>query len=379
MAQLQDRTVPLPRLSPLRLLALTVAAVFLSEFLVMGLLAWGGRPCRLEIALLDGILVSLLASLVLYFSLVRPLRDRGRELASLEEELEYNREAYRSLIDSTEDSIYLVDGACRYRFINRHHAQRLGHSVEAILGRAYDDLHTPEKAAEFAGIIAGVIAGGGSVRQEHWSRRDERWFLRTFTPVRERRGAAVAVTVVSKDITDLKRLEGRLQELSTTDPLTGLRNRRGFESLAEHRLKVAAREGHGATVLFADLDNLKLINDRFGHPAGDGALRDAARLLVEACRESDVVARLGGDEFAVLFTGAAATGAELIAERIRASFRRYSGAAPAEASLSVSIGITTCAPGEPCSIAELITRADQAMYVAKSAHKAAAGPADTPS
>jgi diguanylate cyclase (GGDEF)-like protein/PAS domain S-box-containing protein len=305
-------------------------------------------------------------------------RDAGKdhvdELAALKQELERSREAFRSLIDSTEDSIYLVDRDGRYQLVNRHHAARLGRPVDALVGQSYGEFHTAEKTAEFADIIAKVICAGASARQEHWSARDARWFLRTFSPVRDRGGATVAVTVVSKDITDLKRLEGRLQELSTTDTLTGIRNRRGFEALAADRMKVAAREGHGVTLLYADLDDLKQINDAFGHPAGDRAIRDAALLLTEACRGSDVVARVGGDEFVVLLSGAAAAGAERIIGRIREVLARYNASAPAEARLSLSIGVGACLPGETCSVAELILRADRAMYASKAERRSTEQP-----
>lgn len=241
----------------------------------------------------------------------------------------------------------------------------------AIVGKAYGDLHPPDKTAEFAGIIAAVVRDGRSSRQEYWSRRDERCFLRTFTPVTGPGGATVAVTVVSKDITDLKRLEHRLQEISITDELTGLQNRRGFETLAAHRLKVAGRQGVEATLLYADLDNLKQINDGAGHPAGDRAIRDIALILGEGCRESDIVARVGGDEFVVLLTGAVAQGVEKVVGRIQEAIARYNVGAPPGQHLALSIGHATCAPGETCTVFSLLSLADQAMYAVKARRKAA--------
>ena len=90
--------------------------------------------------------------------------------------------------------------------------------------------------------------------------------------------------------------------LSLMDELTGLHNRRGFVSLAEQRLKLTSRQGVRSTLIFIDVDNLKYINDNFGHREGDGALQQIAGLLRECFRESDIIGRLGGDEFCVLLS-----------------------------------------------------------------------------
>jgi diguanylate cyclase (GGDEF)-like protein/PAS domain S-box-containing protein len=356
--------------SPWRLFTITAAAVFLGEVLVMLVLSLDRSMTPLAAALLDGALVTALLIPVLYLLLVRPLGQRIRELSYLREELGRSRGAYRSLIDSTEDSIYLVDDRGRYQFVNRHHASRLGRPTSAIVGGSYADFHSVDKSAEFAEIIAAVIREGRSSRQEYWSPRDERYFLRTFTPVTNPGGVTVAVTVVSKDITDLKRFEQQLQELSVTDELTGLQNRRGFETLAAHRLKVAERQGVGATLLYADLDNLKQINDARGHQAGDRAIRDIASILGECCRESDIVARVGGDEFVVLLTGAAALGVEKVVGRIQEAIARHNAAAAPGQRLGLSVGHASCVPGESCTAAALLSRADRAMYAAKSRNKA---------
>jgi diguanylate cyclase (GGDEF)-like protein/PAS domain S-box-containing protein len=95
----------------------------------------------------------------------------------------------------------------------------------------------------------------------------------------------------------------RLAIAATTDQGTGLKNRRGFFALAQHELNLAQRLGHPLTLIFFDLDRLKLINDTYGHLEGDRAIADTAQLLSSTFRESDLVARLGGDEFCVLALG----------------------------------------------------------------------------
>ena len=232
-------------------------------------------------------------------------------------------------------------------------------------------MHSAAETAEFAAIIASVVRSGNSERHEHLSARDGKYFLRSFSPVRGGDGRVGAVTVVSKEITELKLLEQRMEALSTKDELTGLYNRRGFAGLADHRLKVAGRQGSGLTLLFADLDNLKTINDTHGHLAGDRTIRDAARILAQACRETDIVARLGGDEFAVLLADPAPEAVAGIIARIEQQIALHA----AGQGLSLSIGVGTCTASESCSIDALIARADAAMYESKARRHAAPHPA----
>ncbi len=106
---------------------------------------------------------------------------------------------------------------------------------------------------------------------------------------------------VSELIMRMKHVEMQehLRIMSITDDLTGLLNRRGFFPIAEQQLKLANRSGTGLVLLFADIDNLKWINDKFGHKEGDAVLIDVSRAIKESFRDSDIIARLGGDEFAV--------------------------------------------------------------------------------
>lgn len=367
--------------TPARLLGLTLASVFVGELCVMLALGWlGDLPGPWE-ALIDGALLSLLVFPVLYFFLLKPLQRSYREQLETCELVARSDQTYRALIDSTEDSIYLVDAACRYLLVNTPHAVRLGLPGRSPGSLTYADVHSAAESSEFAAIIDSVVRGGVSERHEHLSARDGRYFLRSFSPVRDRDGQVRAVTVVSKEITELKLLEQKMQALSTRDDLTGLYNRRGFSGLADHRLKLAARQGGGVTLLYADLDNLKSVNDTRGHLAGDLMIRAAAGILSRACRETDIVARLGGDEFAVLLADAGAAAAEVIARVAELTARHNAGTA-GQPTLSLSVGVGTCTPEETCSIDELIARADAAMYAAKSGRQAppresaAGGPGD---
>lgn len=228
------------------------------------------------------------------------LQQEIRERREIEKSLQKSEEKYRSLVESTEDSIYLVDRDYRYLFMNRTHLARMNFSDDRFIGQPYGSFHSPQETKEFKEMIDLVFLTGDSVKHEHRSVRDGRYFLRTLSPVRSSDGEISAVTVVSKDITDNKLLEERLHILSLTDELTGLYNRRGFFTLAEQQLKIANRLKKGPVLLSIDLDDLKWINDTFGHVEGDRALKETAHILRESFRDSDVMARIGGDEFVVL-------------------------------------------------------------------------------
>jgi diguanylate cyclase (GGDEF)-like protein len=152
-----------------------------------------------------------------------------------------------------------------------------------------------------------------------------------------------------------------LQQLSFNDELTGLLNRRGFVSMAQQQLKIAQRENWELVILFADLDSLKNINDNFGHPEGDKALKTIASVLRETFRTSDLIARLGGDEFIVLAVNAPATGVQKMLDRLHHTIEKHN-AQNRYYQVSLSIGISQFDPQLDLTLDEMIIEADKALY-----------------
>ena len=149
------------------------------------------------------------------------------------------------------------------------------------------------------------------------------------------------------------------------DALTGLYNRAGFFTLAEQYLLQARREKRHILLLFLDLDDLKAINDQFGHLAGDAALVETATVLRATFRESDVIARLGGDEFVVLALGQDDAALQVIQERLQKTLRETNARAEHPFSLSFSTGALSFSAQENLSIDQMLAAADQAMYIQK--------------
>jgi diguanylate cyclase (GGDEF)-like protein len=174
-----------------------------------------------------------------------------------------------------------------------------------------------------------------------------------------------------RDLTAMVEQELSALRLATTDELTGLCNRRGLQALGSHVLAVADRTGRPVGILYADVDNLKPINDELGHDMGDRAIRAAASVIHATLRRSDVVARIGGDEFCALLTGVEATALPLPAERLEAALARRNATGSEPFELSISAGWFDYDLATPCDIDTLIARADEAMYRVKQRRRAA--------
>lgn len=162
----------------------------------------------------------------------------------------------------------------------------------------------------------------------------------------------------------LGRQADRLARLSETDALTGLSNARGLFDRLDAELARSRRYREPLALLLVDLDGLKSVNDRYGHRAGDEAIRSLADVIRSELRETDVGARWGGDEFAILAPSTSKVAAFALAERIRALIPQQSAQWP----LTGSVGVATIDPntdGELVDSATLMPTADAAMYEAK--------------
>jgi diguanylate cyclase (GGDEF)-like protein len=160
------------------------------------------------------------------------------------------------------------------------------------------------------------------------------------------------------------RREEALLALSLIDEVTGLYNRRRFFILAEQYIKLSVRTKKSLLLLFIDMDNLKWINDHYGHNEGDQALIDLANILKRTFRESDIIARIGGDEFVVLSESTDENG-KIVMPRLGENIKDYNAKRSRPYTLSISVGTTQFDPNDPISIDELLSKADALMYAQK--------------
>jgi diguanylate cyclase (GGDEF)-like protein len=157
----------------------------------------------------------------------------------------------------------------------------------------------------------------------------------------------------------------RLRTQATIDPLTGCRNRRGFDELLATELARAKRHSRPLSLMIVDIDHFKRINDELGHDVGDQALKRIGNLLRSSFRVSDVACRYGGEEFAIVFPETTKSDALKLADRVRAAIEALEPNNEVPRTMTVSMGVSAF-PEDGEDMAELFRSADQALYLAKS-------------
>ncbi|HYD54798.1 MAG TPA: sensor domain-containing diguanylate cyclase, partial [Gemmatimonadaceae bacterium] len=273
--------------------------------------------------------------------------------------LRETEDRYRQLLDLSPDAVIVHEGG-RILFANPAAARILALArEEELVGRDLNDFADEESRALFAVTPTGdgteqVVRARGRVRTGIGGAIDVEV---TTSPCRYH--DRPATVVLARDVTQQLRVERDLRSLALLDELTGLHNRRGFMLFADQELARARRYGCDAALVFADLDDLKGINDSHGHAAGDLALRAMANALRSVVRESDIVARWAGDEFVVLLLEGSALSVEQFAERLRVALELQSLSLPFV--VRASVGTSALDDG----ISEALERADAALYQAK--------------
>ncbi|HUI68027.1 MAG TPA: PAS domain-containing protein [Nitrospirota bacterium] len=195
---------------PIELLIFITASVFGSGALVNLILSIFPFLSMQMFALLDAALLTVILFPIIYYLAYQPLTLYIEELKRTEETLQESEAKYRSLVETTDDSIYLVNRKCEYLFMNAKHQSRLSFIFDTeYVGRAYSDFHSPEETKVFSEEVNKIFETGEPLQHEHRSQRDGHYFLRTLSPIKGPNKEVVAVSVVSKDISVLPRLKER--------------------------------------------------------------------------------------------------------------------------------------------------------------------------
>lgn len=249
-------------------------------------------------------------------------------------------------------------------FTNRRAAESLGLEAEAAMGHRLAPYF--DRPQEYRRLMRRLKHEGridGAVVRMRRADGALFWGLLSVRPIAL--AGEQAVLISFSDITERKSLEEELHRLATTDPLTGILDRRRYLELSDQELKRASRYHKEVAIVMIDIDHFKEVNDRHGHAAGDEVLRQFANTCRAALREQDLFGRLGGEEFALTLPETNAGDAREVADRLRqAVHERPARTERGEVSVTVSIGITQGIQGDDMDTA--LRRADRAMYRAKS-------------
>lgn len=289
------------------------------------------------------------------------------------DELAGQKELAEVTLASIGDAVVATDGQGRVRFMNRVAEQLTGWSADQA--RGIDVAQVVRLADEGSGeaIDSPALkslrlhqAIGVSSRAQLIARDEHRIAVEdSAAPIWSRDGQVLGAVTVFRDVSHERRLANQLSWQASHDALTGLANRRAFESAVSEALCSAKDEGHCHALLYMDLDRFKIVNDSCGHGAGDVLLQTLARILLGHMRESDVLARLGGDEMGVLLSFCPLRQAEKVAEELRGAIQDFRFVWNDKVfELGVSIGLIQISEDSK-STTELLVAADQACYMAK--------------
>lgn len=308
--------------------------------------------------------VSILTALLMNFIITK----RELLIRQLRHETANSKQAenlYKTLAENSLAAVFIIQDG-KYRFFNTRAHEYSGYSPEEIIKLSPNQIVHPEDWEMVQSKSRAMLRGE---KQKPYEYRmvakpgQIKWMIQIVSSIQYDGKPAILGNAI--DITEHKMLIEEIRALSITDPLTGLLNRRGFLTLAEQQLKISDRRKSGLSLFFADLDDMKWINDTLGHGEGDRALVEMATILKETFRSSDIIARIGGDEFAVLSIRTLEMIPENPATRLQHSIDIRNERKNQKYKLSLSVGSSFYDPANPCSLDELITRADNMMYECK--------------
>jgi diguanylate cyclase (GGDEF)-like protein/PAS domain S-box-containing protein len=329
-----------------------------------------------------GVLAVVTFTAARFYKLNTDIRREMAERARVEGHLRTLEKRYRILAENAPFPIlisHMVEGAILY--MNPKAAEQFAVTQDEVVGQPTEAFY--QEPADRADLLADLNGQGFVQNREVRLRRADQsgfWASLSATVITFEEQPAIFVSLI--DLSDRKALEARLESLAMTDALTGLYNRRYFSERGVEEFHRAQRYQSHLSVLMLDMDELKGINDQYGHAAGDAVLRLVTAALKNNLREVDIPGRLGGDEFGVLLPDTTLEGAQLVAERLRAAIEgQFVSVADQSVHTTASLGAAEFGAGM-ASFDELVRQADSALYAAKSAGRnrvcLAAAPAAEP-
>ena len=305
---------------------------------------------------------------------IAPVRDAEgtvRHFVSVQNDItariagEQERRLLLQALNASLDPILITDRDTRVVFVNDAFRRLTGYATDEILGQSARMLYPSHHDPMFYRNLRTSLRDGKAFRATFTYRRKDGspfYVEQSISPVLDGAGRITHYVSTGKDVSERVERERHLLEIASRDALTGLYNRLAGARMLESLVAETQAAGKAFSVILADLDHFKHINDSRGHQAGDDALVTVGAILQAGIRGGDLAIRWGGEEFLVLAPGCGIAQAMELAERLRAGVARAE--IPASGPVTVSLGVAQLAAGE--AAAALLQRADEAMYRAKS-------------
>ena len=278
-----------------------------------------------------------------------------------ETQLRLSQATYQGIINSVTEAIYIQDENGTFLDVNLAAEKMYGYSRSDFIGKSPEFLCAPDKndLVMIAEYVREAYAGEVQAFEFWGLRKDGSIFPKDVSLTPGMYFGRKVVIAVARDISARKKAEEDLIYLSTHDALTGLYNR-GF--FVEEMERLERGRLFPVSIVMADIDHLKMVNDQQGHAAGDALIKRVAQVLTAAFRTGDVVARLGGDEFAVILSGADSITANDSLQRVRQAVQEYNSTLP-ETPICLSFGLSTAEKAS--SLTDVLKAADKIMYCEK--------------
>jgi len=311
--------------------------------------------------------------------LVAPSIYRMVALDKMVEVQDSHLQIYKQLVDVTLQGIMVTDPKMAILSVNGGFVRTTGYSEAEVLGKTPRILQSGKQGPEFYQTMWRSVFQTGQWEGEIWNKKKDgsiyaEWL--NISAIQGSDGKVKNYVGIFSDITEHKLLEQRLKDenkellnLSNTDSLTALANRRFFDPVLEREWRRGQRTVTPLSVILIDIDCFKNYNDLFGHLTGDACLKAIARTLESVIkRPADVIARYGEEEFIAVLPNTDSDGAVELAEQLRRSVERLRIPHPTCTTgdvVTISLGIATVVPRPSGSASQLVSRADQALYTAK--------------
>ncbi|MFP4480811.1 MAG: PAS domain S-box protein [Desulfohalobiaceae bacterium] len=288
-------------------------------------------------------------------------KETEQALRESEEKYKYEKDYLDNIFENSADAIGIVDQHGRFSRWNKRASEIFGYDFPDMLGKHFSEFYAYREEMQ---ELLKLLAKQGYVHdfQVYFINKDGslRPCSVSISKIHDEEGLAMGSISIVRDLTEWKKAQERLEEMSLYDPLTSLYNRFFFE---EEMQRLGDSRHTPLGIIICDIDGLKLINDTMGHFKGDELIQESAKILKGCFRKSDILARIGGDEFAVLLPESGKSEVQACCQRIKSRVEEYNQKEP-ELNLSISIGYAV-SQGANVNMQELFKSADDSMYKEK--------------